>query len=204
MAWYPGMEGGRAVADVLLGVEEPGGRLPFAIPTDAWHLPYFDAEAKHIVYDAWWGQRQLDRDGHPAAFPFGHGLGYSTFTFQLVHHLAGQTAGTATVRVHNTGDRAGATVVQVYAFDDGGAATGVPAARVPTGRAGGRRPGRGRGRAGSVTHPSARPGEPHLVTATRLVADRDRRSRPPGRHRHRVSAPLLRASWPILRAQAQL
>lgn len=118
MAWYPGMEGGRAVADVLLGVEEPGGRLPFAIPTDAWHLPYFDAEAKHIVYDAWWGQRQLDRDGHPAAFPFGHGLGYSTFTFQLVHHLAGQTAGTAKVRVHSTGDRAGATVVQVYAFDE--------------------------------------------------------------------------------------
>ena len=73
------MEGGRAIADVLTGAAEPGGRLPFAIPVDAAHLPFFDPDARRITYDAWWGQRKLDRDGHPAAYPFGFGLGYTTF-----------------------------------------------------------------------------------------------------------------------------
>jgi beta-glucosidase len=112
-AWYPGMEGGRALADVLTGTVEPGGRLPVAIPTDAAHLPFFDSEARTIVYDAWWGQRKLDRDGHAAAFPFGFGLGYTTFEQELLSH----SPSSASVRVRNTGLRAGSTVVQVYAVD---------------------------------------------------------------------------------------
>ncbi|MCK9878928.1 glycoside hydrolase family 3 C-terminal domain-containing protein [Frankia sp. Ag45/Mut15] len=116
-AWYPGMEGGRALADVLTGAAEPGGRLPVAIPTDPAHLPFFDAEARTITYDAWWGQRKLDRDGHPAAFPFGFGLGYTTFEHALVDQRVGETDGTATVRVRNTGARVGSTVAQVYAVD---------------------------------------------------------------------------------------
>jgi len=116
-AWYPGMEGGRALADVLIGSAEPGGRLPVAIPTDAAHLPFFDAEARSIVYDAWWGQRMLDRDGHQAAFPFGFGLGYTTFEQRLVDNTATETDGVARVTVRNTGERAGSHVVQVYAAD---------------------------------------------------------------------------------------
>ncbi|WP_045746881.1 beta-glucosidase [Actinoplanes rectilineatus] len=116
-AWYPGMEGGRALADVLTGAAEPGGRLPVSIPTSDAHLPFFDAEATTIVYDAWWGQRKLDRDGNPAAFPFGFGLGYTTFEQQLVGHQAQDNDGTATVRVRNTGSRTGSTVVQIYAAD---------------------------------------------------------------------------------------
>ncbi len=116
-AWYPGMEGGRALADVLTGVVEPGGRLPVSVPTDAAHLPYFDAEAHTITYDAWWGQRLLDRDGHDAAFPLGYGLGYTTFEVDLVGQTSGEADRTATVRVRNTGDRDGSTVVQVYAAD---------------------------------------------------------------------------------------
>ncbi|SFR91613.1 beta-glucosidase [Microbacterium sp. cf046] len=112
-AWYPGMEGGRALADVLTGAEEPGGRLPVAIPTDVAHLPFFDAEARSIVYDASWGQRKLDADGHAAAFPFGFGLGYTTFETEFVSH----DGATASVRVRNTGTRAGSTVAQVYAID---------------------------------------------------------------------------------------
>ena len=115
MAWYPGMEGGRAIADVLTGAQEPGGRLPLAIPTDASHLPYFDKNATSIVYDAWWGQRKLDHDGHQAGFPFGFGLGYTSFEVDLVS--ADQDARTATVNVVNTGARAGSTVVQVYAVE---------------------------------------------------------------------------------------
>jgi beta-glucosidase len=116
-AWYAGMEGGRALADVLTGAVEPGGRLPVAVPTDAAHLPFFDAEARTIVYDSWWGQRKLDRDGHAAAFPFGFGLGYTTFEMELQGLTSSEEAGTARVRLRNTGDRLGSTVAQVYAVD---------------------------------------------------------------------------------------
>ena len=117
MGWYPGMEGGRALADVLTGVAEPGGRLPVAIPRRAEHLPSFDSQSATVVYDAWWGQRKLDRDGNSAAFPFGFGLGYTTFEMTLVEHALGDVDGVATVRVTNTGTRAGSTVVQIYAAD---------------------------------------------------------------------------------------
>jgi beta-glucosidase len=117
LGWYPGMEGGRALTDVLTGAAEPGGRLPVAIPSRAEHLPFFDADALRVGYDAWWGQRKLDRDGVPAAYPFGFGLGYTTFEMKLLDHRAREVDGTATVRVTNTGSRPGSTVVQIYAFD---------------------------------------------------------------------------------------
>ena len=117
VGWYPGMEGGRALADVLTGAAEPGGRLPVAIPRLAEHLPFFDADSPKVVYDAWWGQRKLDRDGNPAAFPFGFGLGYTTFEMKLLDHHAGEVDGVATVRVTNIGSRTGSAVVQIYAFD---------------------------------------------------------------------------------------
>ena len=104
--------------------EEPGGRLPVAIPTDAGHLPFFDARATTITYDSWWGQRKLDRDGQPAAYPFGFGLGYTTFDMELVDHQVSDGEAVATVRVRNTGQRAGSTVAQVYAISD--AADAVP------------------------------------------------------------------------------
>lgn len=117
IAWYGGMEGGRALADVLTGRTEPGGRLPFVLPTDAAHLPPFDRTAKAVVYDDRWGQRRLDGDGHEPAFPFGFGLGYTTFEHRLVGHRFDDAGGSAEVVVTNTGDRAGSTVVQVYAAD---------------------------------------------------------------------------------------
>lgn len=121
MAWYGGMEGGRALADVLTGAADPGGRLPFVIPTTADHLPRFDHTATTVVYDDRWGQRGLDADGNVAAYPFGHGLSYTVFEHRLVQHRVGDIDGTATVQVTNTGDRAGSTVVQVYAADAAGA-----------------------------------------------------------------------------------
>jgi beta-glucosidase len=117
MAWYGGMEGGRALARILTGAAEPAGRLPFVIPSDASHLPDFDSSAKSVVYDDRWGQRKLDADGHTAAFPFGFGLGYTTFTYELLSHRFSEGGGSAQVRVTNTGARAGSTVVQVYAAD---------------------------------------------------------------------------------------
>ncbi len=76
MLWYPGMEGGRALADVLTGRVGPSGRLPFAVPRDASHLPHFDRDATSITYDLFHGQWLLDRDGHEARYPFGFGLSY--------------------------------------------------------------------------------------------------------------------------------
>lgn len=117
MAWYPGMAGGHALADVLTGTQEPGGRLPFVIPIDSDHLPFFNAGARSITYDAWWGQRMLDRDGHAAAFRLGHGLGYSRHEVALIAAAAEGMTGQASLRVANTGSRTGATVAQIYAFD---------------------------------------------------------------------------------------
>lgn len=117
MGWYPGMEGGRAIADILTGTAEPGGRLPVAIERSAHHLPHFDSTASRIAYDAWWGQRKLDRDGNVAAFPFGFGLGYTTFDMRLHSHRVGQADGVAEVLLVNTGARSGATVAQIYAID---------------------------------------------------------------------------------------
>lgn len=117
VAWYGGMEGGRALASVLTGSAEPGGRLPFVLPTDAAHLPPFDRAAKSVVYDDRWGQRRLDGEGHTPAFPFGFGLGYTTIEHRLLSHGFDDTGGNADVLVTNTGGREGSTVVQVYAAD---------------------------------------------------------------------------------------
>ncbi|WP_174189380.1 beta-glucosidase [Nocardia barduliensis] len=118
LAWYPGMEGGRALADLLLGDAEPGGRLPVAIPRRREDLPVVDWNAGTVTYGRWWGQRKLDRDGKTAAYPFGFGLGYTTFDIQDV--TAGPIQGErfpVTVTVTNTGARAGRHLVQIYATD---------------------------------------------------------------------------------------
>jgi beta-glucosidase len=116
LAWYPGMEGGHAIADVLLGDAEPAGRLPLAIPRRQRDLPEVDWDADTVTYGRWWGQRKLDRDGVSAAYPLGFGLGYATFG--LCDLSVGPVEGerfSAAVTVTNTGDRRGRQVVQVYA-----------------------------------------------------------------------------------------
>ena len=115
LAWYPGMEGGHAIADVLLGDAEPTGRLPMAIPHRQGDLPEVDWDATTVTYARWWGQRKLDRDGVPAAYPLGFGLGYTTFSMTdlEVGELGGERF-SATVTMANTGCRAGRHVVQFY------------------------------------------------------------------------------------------
>lgn len=115
LGWYSGVEGGNALADVLLGVVDASGRLPYSIPTDESHLPTFDRDATSIVYDRWYGQRLLDRDGITAAFPLGFGLSYTTFAItDLAVSPVEDERFTAEVTVANTGQRAGRHVVQVY------------------------------------------------------------------------------------------
>ncbi len=113
--WYSGMEGGHALADVLLGHLDASGRLACTIPTDADHLPPFDREADAVVYDGWHGYWLLARDRHEAAYPFGWGLSYTTWELgpTTLDEDADDLVLRATLR--NTGARAGADVVQVYA-----------------------------------------------------------------------------------------
>ena len=120
VVWYPGMEGGRALGDVLTGMVEPGGRLPFALPTDQDHLVEFDPDADSAVYELFHGQWKLDRDGNAAHRPFGAGLGYTTWSVDArsVHvamDAVGGTTGRMDIGITNTGDRSGSTVLFCFA-----------------------------------------------------------------------------------------
>lgn len=118
MLWYPGMEGGRAFADILAGKVNPSGKLPCVFAAKPEDLPYYDMNAKAITYDLWHGYRKLERDGATPAFPFGFGLSYTTFEFANLrlsaNALGADETLTATLEVTNTGAVAGDTVVQAY------------------------------------------------------------------------------------------
>jgi beta-glucosidase len=114
LAWYSGMEGGHALADVLLGRAVPGGRLPFSIPTSEEHLPDFDRNATAVTYDRWHGQRLLDRLGVPAAYPLGFGLSYASFELGEPTVRSGEGELEIEVAVTNQGDVSAHHVVQVY------------------------------------------------------------------------------------------
>jgi beta-glucosidase-like glycosyl hydrolase len=115
VTWYSGVEGGAALADVLSGGAEPAGRLPFAVPVDADHLPHFDRDATEITYDLFHGQWKIDRDGHVARFPFGFGLGWGS-----VDIADARLVGDATVSasVHNPTERPLRSVVFAHAGPD--------------------------------------------------------------------------------------
>ncbi len=114
ITWYPGMEGGHAIADVLFGKEEPGGRLPFAVPTSESHLVHFDPDATTETYDLFHGQWKLDADGNDAHLPFGFGLGYTSIEIESATIEDG-TPCAVELTVRNSGKRDGSTVLQVYA-----------------------------------------------------------------------------------------
>ena len=118
MLWYPGQEGGHALADILTGKVNPSGRLPCTFPVSAGHLPFFDRDGTAITYDLWHGYRKLLRDGNAPAYPFGFGLSYTTFAHAKLRlasaTLMPEATLEATVEVTNTGRQAGDDVVQLY------------------------------------------------------------------------------------------
>lgn len=108
-AWYSGEEGGKAVADVLYGIYNPGGKLPVTFYRSTGQLPAFeDYSMKGRTY----------RYFNDALFPFGYGLSYTTFEIGKARLSASamKTDGkvTLTVPVRNTGNLAGSEVIQVY------------------------------------------------------------------------------------------
>ncbi|GAA3102871.1 beta-glucosidase [Kribbella aluminosa] len=113
--YFGGQEYGDALADVLLGRAEPGGRLPTTWPREQADVPVIDVtpvngvvrydEGIHIGYRAWL------KAGTAPAFEFGHGLGYTTWELS---DLRANDPSSVALTVRNTGDRAGKHVVQVY------------------------------------------------------------------------------------------
>ena len=121
LAWFPGQEGGAALADVLLGRAEPGGRLPTTWPARLADCPVVDVtptgdalsyhEGVLIGYRAW------ERTDAAPAFWFGHGLGYTSWTYETAAFTQGGPAerlGVLRVRLRNDGPRAGREVLQAY------------------------------------------------------------------------------------------
>jgi beta-glucosidase len=118
-AFYPGMEGGTAIAKVLFGDVNPGGKLPFTVARDESHYPEFDINATEVAYDRYHGYIKLDHDGNKASFPFGFGLSYTEFSHDSLRVEAGSDGVTASLNVTNTGDRKGDQVIQLYIGFDG-------------------------------------------------------------------------------------
>ena len=112
--WYLGQKGGKAVADVLFGEVNPGGKLPITFPRSVGQIPayYYHKPSARRGY--------LFSDVEPL-FPFGHGLSYTTFAYSNLHlsqeKITADEVVSLSVAVTNTGKRAGEEVVQFYVHD---------------------------------------------------------------------------------------
>jgi len=140
LAWHPGTMGGPAIADLLLGVESPSGRLPATLPRALGQVPiyYSHKNTGRPPQDdgpsippgsfdiAGWTSRYLDVDHRPL-FPFGYGLSYTTFAYSDLEvetpKVGAEDTLAVTAVIKNTGDRAGEEVVQLYVRDLVGSVT---------------------------------------------------------------------------------
>jgi beta-glucosidase len=114
-AWYPGEEGGNAVADVLFGDYNPGGKLPYTDYASSDDVP------PQTEYDITKGFTYMYFQGKPT-FPFGHGLSYTTFAYSNLKLAADKVGNgqnqTLSVDVKNSGQMAGDEIVQLYIHEE--------------------------------------------------------------------------------------
>lgn len=118
MVYYPGMEGGKALAEVLFGKINPGGKLPFVIPECEADLPAIDWDAETFRYEYYHGYTLLNKNRVKPLYPFGFGLSYTTFLLDGLHAWRDEKNLCASVIVENTGDCEGTEVVQMYVGAD--------------------------------------------------------------------------------------
>ena len=114
-AWYSGEQGGRALADILTGRRNPGGRLPFSWVRSIGQNPYY-----YSIKPSGRGYGYVENDGSPL-YPFGYGLSYTSFAYSNFVLPEKQEAGESLkvkVTVTNTGSVEGDEVVQLYAHDE--------------------------------------------------------------------------------------
>ncbi|OBI41897.1 beta-glucosidase [Mycobacterium colombiense] len=122
-AWFPGQDGGRAIAEILTGTVNPSGRLPITFPVDLAQTPRPELPGAgepwgtpttiDYAEGADVGYRWFARRGHEPMFAFGHGLSYTRFDYRDLVVSGGETI-SASFSVVNVGDRAGADVPQLY------------------------------------------------------------------------------------------
>lgn len=118
MAFYPGEQGGAALARLLFGDVNPSGKLPFTVPVDGAQLPPFDNVSAKVEYGYYHGYTLLEKNAQEPAYPFGYGLSYTRYAYAnlaldaAVVHADGAVR--ASVDVTNTGTRRGEEVVQLY------------------------------------------------------------------------------------------
>ena len=123
-AWFPGVQAGNAVADVLFGKVNPGGKLPVSFPLTLGQVPiYYNHEPTGRPCDATqkYNSRYRDLNTCSPLYEFGYGLSYTTFSITNLRLGSASTSSngslTASVEVTNTGSRAGDEVVQLYIHD---------------------------------------------------------------------------------------
>ena len=127
-SWYPGQEGGTALAEVLLGEVNPSGKLPISmerrLEDNAVYDNYYPNDGDKSVKYAegiFLGYRQYDKGGAKPLFPFGFGLSYTTFKYGNLsvtpQSVQGSDAVTVTFDVTNTGEREGTEVAELYVSD---------------------------------------------------------------------------------------
>jgi beta-glucosidase len=127
-AWYPGMEGGNAIAHVLFGDVNPSGKLPMTWPVKLEDSPahklgeYPSTPGNELKQtykeDVFVGYRYFDTYNVAPQYAFGHGLSYTTFEYGRLTVKPSSQGVRATLTVRNTGKMAGAEVVQLYVHDD--------------------------------------------------------------------------------------
>lgn len=114
MIWYPGREGGHALARVLFGEVNPSGCLPLSFPRDVKQLMDWDIAALDVPHDLYHGYRYLDQQGEDPQYPFGFGLSYTQFSLDGVSVERAEDRFFFNVTVTNTGARQGGVVPQLY------------------------------------------------------------------------------------------
>ena len=105
-AWYPGAQGGNALADLIFGDANPSGKLPVSYPRSVGQLPIYYNAANHR-------NNYTDESAQPL-YPFGFGLSYTTFSFTDMNVTQQADSVTVSFSLTNTGDRDGAEVAQLY------------------------------------------------------------------------------------------
>ena len=114
MAYYPGMEGGTAIAEILFGKVNPSGKLPFVIAKREEDLPKIDWITDYQHYEDDYGYRKLQKEGVEPSVPYGFGLSYTTFAVsEAVFEVRGESLH-ASCTVTNTGTVRGEEVIQCY------------------------------------------------------------------------------------------
>ena len=118
MAWYPGMEGGNALAEIIFGEVNPSGKLPIIFPKSMDQLYKFDNKAKYVDYDYYHGYNYLDKNNIEPLYNFGFGMSYSEYKYDNLRldkkKIDKNGSIKAMVDVTNAGEMAGEEVVQLY------------------------------------------------------------------------------------------